>query len=85
MNGMTEVLSIDTLRAAGERAGSLQLEADISLAQWNNLEGFLEHERQEIDTLACLAAALEAHRRVMDELADAMRLVRENLFSQEYL
>jgi hypothetical protein len=53
--------------------------------QYNNLEGFLEHERQEIDTLACLAAALEAHRRVMDELADAMRLVRENLFSQEYL
>jgi hypothetical protein len=68
-----------------ERAESLQVEADISVAQWNSLEQFLEHERQEIDTLNCLAAALEAHRRVMDELADALRLLRENLFSQEDL
>jgi len=51
----------------------------------NNLEGFLEHERQEIDTLAELATALETHRKVMDELADAMRLLRENLFLQEDL
>ena len=50
----------------------------------HNLEQFLEHERQEIDTLACLGAALEAHRKVMDELAGAMRHLRENLFLQEY-
>jgi hypothetical protein len=82
MNGMTEVLSIDTLRAAGERAGSLQLEADISLAQWNNLEGFLEHERQEIDTLAELAAVLETHHEAMTELATALALVRQQLFGE---
>jgi hypothetical protein len=51
----------------------------------HNLEQFLEHERQEIDTLAELAAALETCRKVMDELADAIRLLRESLFSQEYL
>jgi uncharacterized coiled-coil protein SlyX len=51
----------------------------------HRIEQFLQHERQEIDTLNCLGAALEAHRRAMDELADAMRHLRENLFLQEYL
>jgi hypothetical protein len=50
--------------------------------QWNNLEQFLEHERQEIDTLAELAGALEAHRKVMDELATALALVRHQLFDE---
>jgi hypothetical protein len=66
-----------------ESAESLQLEADSEPDQWNNLEQFLQHERQEIDTLNELGAALETHRKVMDELADAMRRLRENLFSQE--
>jgi hypothetical protein len=53
--------------------------------QWNDLEQLLEHERQEIELLAELDAALEAHRKVMDELASAMRLLRESLFSREDL
>jgi D-serine deaminase-like pyridoxal phosphate-dependent protein len=53
--------------------------------QCNNLGQFLEHERQEIELLVELDAALEAHRKAMDELADAMRLLRESLLSQEDL
>jgi uncharacterized coiled-coil protein SlyX len=49
----------------------------------NILEQFLQHERQETEVLAELGAALEAHRSAMDRLADAMRHLRENLFSQE--
>jgi hypothetical protein len=50
-----------------------------------NLEQFLERERQETEVLAALNATLEMHRRAMAELADAMRQLRESLFSQEYL
>jgi hypothetical protein len=81
MSEPIETFPLETL----ERVESLQLEADSKPDQCNKLEGFLEHERQEIDALAELATALETHRKVMDELADAMRLLRESLFSQEDL
>jgi hypothetical protein len=79
MSEPIETFPLETL----ERAESLQLEADSEPDGWNNLEQFQQHERQEIDTLNCLAVPLEAHRKVMDELAGAMRHLRENLFLQE--
>jgi hypothetical protein len=49
-----------------------------------NLEQFLEHERQEIDTLAELNAALEGHRKAMAELAAALAQVRQELFGEDH-
>ena len=51
----------------------------------HNLEQFVQHERQETELVVGLSAALETHRKAMDELADAMRQLRESLFSQEDL
>jgi hypothetical protein len=46
----------------------------------HNLEQFLEHESQETELLAGLGAALETHRKAMNELADALAQVRQHLF-----
>jgi cell division septum initiation protein DivIVA len=48
----------------------------------DSLEQFLKHERQESDTLAELATALEAHRIAMSELGDALAQVRRELFGE---
>jgi hypothetical protein len=45
----------------------------------DHLEQFLEHERQQIDTLA---GALEGHRVAMAELATVLALVRHQLFDE---
>jgi hypothetical protein len=87
---MLEVPTTDDLPAGN--AGLKRLERRIAPArsrhqpdQWNNLEQFLEHERQGTELLAELGAALEAYRKVMDGLVGAMRQLRESLFSQEDL
>jgi hypothetical protein len=46
----------------------------------NSLERFLEHERQETEVLVELNAALEVHRKAMNELAEALTQVRRELF-----
>jgi hypothetical protein len=81
---MSEVPTNHTLECGSERRIA-PARSRHQPDQWNNLEQFLEHERQESELLAELATALETHRKVMDELADAMRLLRESLFLQEDL
>jgi hypothetical protein len=46
----------------------------------HNLEQFLEHERQEIEVLAELGAALKVHCKAVADLADALAQVRQYLF-----
>ena len=50
----------------------------------DNLERFLEQERQETEVLTELAAALEVHCKAMTGLADALAQVRQALFGEDY-
>jgi hypothetical protein len=71
---MSQLPTTDTLERLPARAYEPITELTYNLGQ------FLQHERQEIDTLACLGAALETHHKVMDELADALARLRQTLF-----
>jgi len=46
----------------------------------HQLDQLVEHERQETEVLTELNAALEAHCKAMNELADALAQVRRELF-----
>jgi hypothetical protein len=79
---MSEVSTTEPLECGfqRERRNRSSSKPTASLTQCNNLEGFLEHERQETEALAALNATLEVHRKAMDTLADTLAQVRRELF-----
>jgi hypothetical protein len=51
-----------------------------TLERLNQLDQLVQHERQETEVLVELNAALEAHCKTMNELADTLAQVRRELF-----